>query len=67
MNIRILILIVTLYVLFGVWVVTMPDPKLIVPAAVPIEAGSIAGSAGVPELMAPAGPRVTETQNGELK
>lgn len=66
---RILVIIVTLYVAFGVWVVTMPDPKLTVPAEnVPIEAGPIAGSAGVPELMAPAGPRVTtQKRRTEMK
>ena len=62
--IRVLLIIVILYVAFGVWVISeLPAPDPIVPAKeyVP-EAGSSAGEAGVPELMAPASLRVT-TQN----
>lgn len=61
---RVLLIIVILYVLFGVWVASeLPDPNPIVPAAVPIEAGPIAGEAcRFPEWLRQAAPRVIETK-----
>lgn len=67
---RILIIIVTLYVLFGAWVISeLPQEKQCVPAEyVPIEAGKSTGDAcRFPERLRQVRPCVPTTMNGELK